>query len=109
MFGSLKKWTARGVFSYLRKDEISGLVKADSGVLPQSPLYLSEFQKQATKMVTSLTDSEHAEYEEMAERWNQDGTPMEMRQQWVALTRYYHRCRATELSTDERPPMDPST
>ena len=83
MFGTLKKWTGRAVYSVEHKARIAAHVETKHGLTPRDPQYLGQFQKSLTEMIERLSKTEAKKYEDKAERWNEEGTPMELRRQFV--------------------------
>ncbi len=81
MFGTMKQWTLRGVMSVLCKTDIIEGVKRRFMVDPGTPLFLGLFQTVLSEMMDNLSEEERQKYERQAEEWNQDGVPIEMRNQ----------------------------
>ena len=79
MFSSLKRWMLRSVVSVKRKAEIVAAVWAKYQVENNSKKFVGRFQKVLTEFIGDMTEDDLRLFEDMAEKWNQDGVSAEMK------------------------------
>lgn len=66
---------------YVKKDEVVGAVAESSGAQPgDRHRFLGSYQLGLSNYVQKLTKDEKANYQMMADRWNREGLPDELRQ-----------------------------
>jgi hypothetical protein len=74
-----KRWTLRNVTSHLRKEEINATI----GVNPGSPMYMGKYSSALTSVVNGLAENDRREYMKLAEQWNREEPPKDIKRRYV--------------------------
>jgi hypothetical protein len=77
---SLKCWTLRKVVKEKLGQDIDDKVTEMSGAVSGTPEYLAAYPRAWTHIVDNLSEEEKEKFEELAEKWNKAGPPIELRQ-----------------------------
>lgn len=72
-----KHWTARKVAANFHKKDITALLVAD-GLQPGSAPFLSRWKIKETEFISSLTETRQALYQDISDRWNTEGPPLDV-------------------------------
>jgi hypothetical protein len=82
------KWTVHRVVGHLHKDMVISAVANVSGEKPgEKKHFLPNYQPMLKEIVSKLTPEEQKEYQEIADNWNKEGAPEDVRHKYVLL--YY--------------------
>ncbi|KAN0127804.1 hypothetical protein V8E53_014360 [Lactarius tabidus] len=69
------RWSARNAFYQLNRDEVSNLVKMQSGLMPGHPQFLGALQNATTTLWNDLDDDLQEEYMQAAKDWLTEAPP----------------------------------
>jgi hypothetical protein len=73
-------WNISRVVAHLKKDEVNDIVADISGAKPgERHHFLSAYQGGLSQVVAGLSPDERASYQILADQWNKDGLPNELR------------------------------
>lgn len=74
-------WNVSRVVAHIKKHEVVEAVAESSGAKPgDRHNFLAKYQPGLSKIVKELPDDEKASYQIIADQWNKEGLPAEMRQ-----------------------------
>ena len=74
-------WNISHVVAHLKKDEVNDIVAEISGAkLGECHHFLGAYQGGLSQVVAGLSPDERASYQILADQWNKDGLPNELRQ-----------------------------
>jgi hypothetical protein len=83
------KWTLHRVVGHLHKDMVNSAVADATGEKPGDKRhFLPNYQPTLKDIVSNLSPEEQKEYQEVADNWNKEGAPDDVRRKYVLL---YHR------------------
>ena len=75
-----RKWTMKRVVGHLYKSEVTTVAVGDSGEQPgEKHRFLGCYQPALKRFVTGLEPEEKQEYQQLADDWNKQGLPDELR------------------------------
>jgi hypothetical protein len=77
-------WTVRRVVWNLKKAEIAAIIEDEMGHQPGTGAYLGCYQKVTTQVVQNLSEEERVRCQQIADEWNHNGPPLDVKKECVA-------------------------
>jgi hypothetical protein len=85
-----KHWTLRRVVTHTQKTGIDAWIFKNHGYKPGNPAYLGMYQKTVTEIVDGLDHDEKKRVQAIADRWNQNGPPPDVKKLYVLTSKVAH-------------------